>query len=67
MLKTTLTAAALIAALTLAVGAEKPLVDLETYDISKIQVIDFGPPLWVTPKVVHSDKVKIRKEKNSAG
>ena len=67
MLKTTLTAAALVAALTLAVGAEKPLVDLETYDISKIQVIDFGPPLWVTPKVVHSDKVKIRKEKNSAG
>lgn len=67
MLKTTLTVTALAAALTLAAGSEKPLVDLETYDISKIQVIDFGPPLWVTPKTVHSDKVKIRKEKSSAG
>lgn len=63
MLKTTLTVTALAAALTLAAGSEKPLVDLENYDISKIQVIDFGPPLWVTPKTVHSDKVKIRKEK----
>ena len=49
MLKTTLTVTALAAALTLAAGSEKPLVDLENYDISKIQVIDFGPPLWVTP------------------
>ena len=44
-----------------------PLVNLETYDISRIVPVDFTAPLWVTPKPVKTDGIKVEKVKTENG
>ena len=54
-------AAAFCSAFVLAGGT--PLVNLETYDVSRIVPVDFTAPLWVTPKPVKTDGIKVEKVK----
>lgn len=44
-----------------------PLVNLETYDVSRIVPMDFTAPLWVTPKPVKTDGIKVEKVKTENG
>ena len=58
-------AAAFCSAFVLAGGT--PLVNLETYDVSRIVPVDFTAPLWVTPKPVKTDGIKVEKVKTENG
>ena len=44
-----------------------PLVNLKTYDVSRIVPVDFTAPLWVTPKPVKTDGIKVEKVKTENG
>lgn len=46
---------------------EQQLVDLEKYDVSRIVPVDFTAPLWVTPKPVKTDGVKVEKVRTPSG